>query len=127
MVRDTITRTVDDLDGTAADETVLFSLDGDEYEIDLSVTNASALRLLLARYVAAGRQLEREASTQRPSAARRRRTSAIRQWALEQGLQVTARGRFPDRVAVLYSQRHSTPDHSSPGHNAEPVSEPPAG
>ena len=34
----------DDLDGTDADETVTFALDGVGYEIDLSSANAATLR-----------------------------------------------------------------------------------
>jgi Lsr2 len=35
---------VDDLDGSAADGTVRFGLDGTEYEIDLTAEHAQALR-----------------------------------------------------------------------------------
>lgn len=45
----------DDLDGSVADETVSFALDGTSYEIDLSKPNALRLREALAPYVAAGR------------------------------------------------------------------------
>ena len=39
----------DDLDGGPADETLRFGVGGAEYEIDLSRTNAKALRTGLAR------------------------------------------------------------------------------
>jgi nucleoid-associated protein Lsr2 len=42
---------VDDLDGSEADGTVRFGLDGTEYEIDLNAEHAQALRDALARYV----------------------------------------------------------------------------
>ncbi len=42
---------IDDLDGSHADETVAFSLDGKGYEIELNKKNASALRKALAPYV----------------------------------------------------------------------------
>ena len=38
----------DDLDGGPADQTVRFGLDGAEYEIDLSTSNATAFRERLA-------------------------------------------------------------------------------
>lgn len=49
----TITNVIltDDLDGSTADGTVRFGLDGAEYEIDLSQPNAEALRGALGRYV----------------------------------------------------------------------------
>ena len=41
----------DDIDGSVADETVTFALDGVTYEIDLNAKNAAALRDALAPYV----------------------------------------------------------------------------
>ena len=45
---------VDDLDGGEAEETVKFGLDGANYEIDLSNSNAQKLRSALAQYVGHG-------------------------------------------------------------------------
>ena len=47
---------IDDLDGSSADETVAFGLDGSAYEIDLSANNADQFRKSLASYVANGRK-----------------------------------------------------------------------
>lgn len=47
---------LDDLDGSLADELVLFGLDGDSYEIDLNTANAGILRKTLDPYVRAGRR-----------------------------------------------------------------------
>ena len=47
---------IDDLDGSSADETVAFGLDGSAYEIDLSAKNANQLRKSLASYVSSGRK-----------------------------------------------------------------------
>jgi hypothetical protein len=41
---------IDDLDGSQAEGTVRFGLDGTEYEIDLNAGHAQALRDALARY-----------------------------------------------------------------------------
>ncbi|WP_406692453.1 Lsr2 family protein [Saccharopolyspora sp. ID03-671] len=46
---------VDDIDGSPAKHTVTFALDGVTYEIDLSESNAQALRSLLDRYIKASR------------------------------------------------------------------------
>jgi len=46
----------DDLDGSEAEGTVRFGLDGTEYEIDLNAGHAQALRDALARYVRAARR-----------------------------------------------------------------------
>ena len=47
---------VDDLDGSEAEGTVRFGLDGSEYEIDLNAGHAQALREALAPYVSAARR-----------------------------------------------------------------------
>ena len=48
---------IDDLDGSEADGTVRFGLDGTEYEIDLNAEHAQQLRDALARYVGAARRV----------------------------------------------------------------------
>ena len=45
---------IDDLDGSEAEGTVRFGLDGAEYEIGLNAGHARALRDMLARYVGRG-------------------------------------------------------------------------
>ena len=47
---------IDDLDGSAAEGTVRFALDGTEYEIDLNAEHAQQLRDALAAYVRAARR-----------------------------------------------------------------------
>ncbi len=109
MARRIVHQLIDDLDGTVLDvgvgETVLFSLDGTAYEIDLTTQNAAALREALAPYVAAGRSISRsEAST---AAAKRRRTGQqdygpVREWAKANGYAVSERGRIPASVLAAY-------------------------
>ena len=48
---------VDDLDGSEAEGTVRFGLDGTDYEIDLNAKHAQQLREALARYVTACRRI----------------------------------------------------------------------
>jgi hypothetical protein len=48
---------IDDLDGSEAEGTVLFGLDGTQYEIDLSTDHAKELQSALARYIDAGRRV----------------------------------------------------------------------
>src|SRR5258705_13978516 len=48
---------IDDLDGSAAEGTVRFGLDGVEYEIDLSAEHSQELRDALARYLGAARRV----------------------------------------------------------------------
>jgi Lsr2 len=55
MAKTVIVKLTDDFDGSDADETVFFALDGRSYEIDLSADNASKLRAALRPYVDVGR------------------------------------------------------------------------
>jgi len=61
MAQATITYITDDLDGSDADETVKFALDGRSYEIDLNKKNAAAFRRALKRYIDSGRSAGRVA------------------------------------------------------------------
>ena len=48
---------IDDMDGSPAEGTVRFAVDGTGYEIDLSAVHAQALRAALSPYVAAAESL----------------------------------------------------------------------
>ena len=93
----------DDLEGGPANETVRFAFDGAEYEIDLNNKNARAFRKQLTPFIdharKAGRGPRRRAA--RPGTSRDR-SGAIRAWAQQQGLAVSARGRIPARVVEQY-------------------------
>jgi hypothetical protein len=56
VAREVIEKLIDDLDGSAAVETVVFGLDGTSFEIDLNKKNAAALRKALEQYVKAARK-----------------------------------------------------------------------
>ena len=97
---------IDDLDGSQADGTVRFGLDGTEYEIDLTAGHARALRDVLARYVQAARR--GGASARRPARGGRRAsgtgvdTTEVREWAKVQGIEVKDRGRVPAELVVKF-------------------------
>jgi hypothetical protein len=93
----------DDLGGGPAQETLRFSLSGNEYEIDLNAHNAAAFRQQLAPFTAHARKA---GQSQRARPARtsssRQRGGAIRAWAKEQGMTVSDRGRIPASVIDRY-------------------------
>src|SRR6266496_6348545 len=97
---------VDDLDGSEADGTIRFGLDGTEYEIDLNAKHTRELRDVLARYVAAGRRVR--ASTSQSSRSGRKaqpnalNTTEVREWAKAQGIEVKDRGRIPAELVVKF-------------------------
>jgi hypothetical protein len=106
MALRTVTYLTDDLDGSDADETVKFALDGTEYKVDLSEKNAAALRDSLAKFVAAGRRVGKAAGRGRRSTpANRQQNKAIRDWATAKGVEVSPRGRIPQEIVDEYHAR----------------------
>ena len=97
---------VDDLDGSAAEGTVRFALDGTGYEIDLNTDHAQALRDALAPYISAGRQAgsatRRPVRTGRKASANGLNSTEVREWAKAQGIEVKDRGRVPAELVVKF-------------------------
>ena len=97
---------VDDIDGSAADGTVRFGLDGTDYEIDLNPEHAQALRDVLAGYISAGRRAtggaRRSARGGRKAPASGVNTTEVREWAKAQGIEVKDRGRVPAKLVVKF-------------------------
>lgn len=118
MARRIVHQLVDDIDGTLLEvgegETVLFSVDGVAYEIDLTDENAAALRGALDRYIKAARTVSsaRATSSASSSGGRKRRRSGqqdysdVREWAKKNGYQVSDRGRVPASVLEAYEAAH---------------------
>jgi hypothetical protein len=115
MARRIVHQLVDDLDGTVLEvgdgETVLFSLDGIAYEVDLSDANASTLRDAFAPYVSAGRRVGGGRSSSSGGGSKRRRNGQqdygpIREWAKSNGFKVSERGRVPASVIEAYEAAH---------------------
>ncbi|MFC4003945.1 Lsr2 family protein [Prauserella oleivorans] len=116
MAQKVLVSLVDDLDGSEADETVEFGLDGVSYEIDLSAENAEELRDALAQYVEHARRAGgRKRSGGRAAAAKvpgrsaavdREQNQAIRAWARKNGFDVSDRGRIPSEVVEAYHRKN---------------------
>ncbi|WP_447946873.1 histone-like nucleoid-structuring protein Lsr2 [Microbacterium lacticum] len=126
MARKIVHQLVDDLDGTVLEvgsgETILFSLDGTAYEIDLTDENAVALRDALAPFIAAARSVSARAGGRSGSGssggsggsggARRQKRSGqrdyapVREWAAQNGYTVSQRGRIPAPVLEAYDAAH---------------------
>ena len=97
---------IDDLDGSEAEGTVLFGLDGVHYEIDLSTEHAKDLRTALARYADAARKAtgtaRRAAQNGRKTPAASISSTEVRTWAKAQGLELKERGRIPAGILAQY-------------------------
>jgi hypothetical protein len=141
MAKVVSTAYVDDLDGSEATGPVDFSLDGKDYTIDLSDSNAARLRDALASFVASARRASgtgrrrltssspqrsspQRSSPQRSASGRsREETQEIRAALRELGYSVKDRGRIPAELLAAYEARtpadHS-PDASVAGADQEP-------
>ena len=96
---------IDDIDGSQAEGTVRFALDGAHYEIDLNAVHAKGLRATLARYTEAGRKIT--GSTRRPArntgkTADGLSTTEVRDWAKANGVDIKERGRVPAEVIAQF-------------------------
>lgn len=121
MAQKVTVQLVDDIDGSVADSSVEFGLDGINFTIDLSADNADQLRDVLAPYVDSARRVSGRrrpavktgapVKASQPAAAPaagadRERNQAIRQWARDKGWQVSGRGRIPAEVVQAYDKAH---------------------
>ncbi|MBB5784408.1 Lsr2 family protein [Nonomuraea angiospora] len=104
---------VDDIDGSDAEGTTRFALDGTSYEIDLSGSNREKLEKALAPFITKARAVRAErgvrgrrggAGTSR--AVTREKSTEIRRWAKAQGLPVSERGRIAATVVEQYEAAH---------------------
>jgi len=108
MAQEVFVSLIDDLDGSGADETIMFALDGAGYEIDLNAKNAAALRKTLDKYVANARKSAATTAGRGRPRARRGGGKAdpdpktVRLWAQEHGLEISTRGRVPAEIIDRY-------------------------
>jgi hypothetical protein len=97
---------VDDIDGSMADGTVRFGLDGTDYEIDLSKKHADQLAKAIRPYIEAARKVPASRRPVRGGRSARHDQSEVRAWARAQGLKVSDRGRIPADVLARYEAAH---------------------
>ncbi len=110
MARKVQVHLLDDIDGSQADETLKFGLDGTNYEIDLSAKHADKLRTSLEEYIRSARRVgrglvmstARTARRGRPAKADRVQNQAIREWAKRKGIGLSDRGRIPRNIVEQY-------------------------
>jgi nucleoid-associated protein Lsr2 len=114
MAKQIVTLLTDDIDGSEADRTVEFGLDGVTYTIDLSEKNSGKLRKALDPYLAVASRVGRSTANGRiaargvapaPSRANRDQNQAIREWATKNGYEVSERGRIPSSIVEAFHNK----------------------
>ena len=106
MAQKTVIQFTDDVDGARMNgtgETVAFALDGTAYEIDLSEKNARKLRALLEPFIAVARPGAGRSRGRRSTGAQARDAQGIREWARENGHEVSERGRISTTILTAYA------------------------
>lgn len=106
MAREIIVRLTDDYDRTQeATQTLTFTVNGTDYEIDLSDKSAKLFQNALKPWIDCARP------AQTPPRKRRPRTeysdaSEIRLWARKNKMPVPPKGRIPVNVRAAYNEAH---------------------
>lgn len=95
---------IDDIDGSIATQTVNFSLDGTNYEIDLNEANAGALRDYLAGFIGFARRtgVVKRGGRRGPVTTLGPSTKLIRDWARSNGYEVSDRGRVSADIRAAF-------------------------
>lgn len=115
MAQSTVTVLTDDLDGSTGDETIRFTWQGEPLEIDLSSANAEKFKDAVRPYVTAARKVTefRKSTPAKQSKVKtsgptpeQEETKRIREWAKENGLEVSDRGRISQTIRDLYAAEH---------------------
>lgn len=114
MATQTITTMVDDIDGSSDDVvTCAFGLGDAQFEIDLNAAHREELESVLAKFIEAGRPVRggtpaRRQRRQATGAGRpdREQTQAIRQWAKDNGYEVSERGRISKAIVEAFEAAH---------------------
>ena len=116
MASTTIVHLIDDIDGSQAERSVDFGLDGVSYSIDLSTAHIAELQKIFGPYVATARRVGRGRAEQvivtrtprgtaaAATRANKDRNVKIRDWAASNGQQLAERGRIPHSVEDAYDK-----------------------
>ncbi|ANI90962.1 histone-like nucleoid-structuring protein Lsr2 [Dietzia timorensis] len=111
MARQINIELIDDIDGTALGEegvTIYFGLNGTDYSIDLSKENADEFYGVLDPYV---RNAQKVSANSRRGGGKSRAekgtdSKAVRDWARENGYDVSDRGRIPADILRAFAAAH---------------------
>lgn len=112
---------IDDIDGSVAERTFTFAVDGTDYAIDLSSDNIKEFNESIAGFVESARKAPRggagggrKARAAKPGSSREQ-TQAIREWARANGHSVSDRGRISAQVQEAFDAAHTTqPQQAAP-------------
>lgn len=106
----TISTIADDFDGSTPAKTVTFYADGKSYQIDLNADHESELQDVIDAYhKALAPYLDKARAVSNSNSSKRNQSGPspkdVRLWAVENGYNVSERGRIPSEVMDAYRDR----------------------
>lgn len=104
MATKTITEVLDDMDQTTGAENIKFSVGGVDYEMDLAEKNMAKFAKAVQPFIA----VAREVAPVKKSTGKNPEAALMRAWAVENKLDVPARGRISAEVQEAYRAAHAT-------------------
>ncbi len=114
MAQKVIREFVDDIDGSPAERTFSFAVDGVSYEIDLSTQNIAEFKSAIGGFIESARKVKGSSGRRTRSAApgggggqSREQTRAVREWARQHGHNINERGRIPATIQQAFDQAHA--------------------
>ncbi|MFF2111630.1 histone-like nucleoid-structuring protein Lsr2 [Rhodococcus koreensis] len=114
MARKVVVELVDDIDGTVFGEdgeSITFSVNGVDYEIDLKGKHAGKFHKQIGFFIehairVGGRKRRSDRPVVSDAPPRRGNSKEIRVWAAEQGYEISSRGRIPAEVEQAFQDAH---------------------
>jgi hypothetical protein len=113
LAQKVITEFIDDIDGSPAERTFTFAVDGTAYEIDLSSENIAEFKSAIGGFIESARTVKapkgRRSRRGAPASAQRSRDqlATIREWARKNGYSVSDRGRISGEVMSAFEKAHA--------------------
>jgi Lsr2 len=116
VVQRVITEFIDDIDGSPAERTFTFAVDGTNYEIDLSAQNIAEFKSAIGGFIESARKVKssrknngHRARSTGASGGRqfRQQSRAVRQWARQHGHNIGSRGRIPASIQQAFDRAHT--------------------
>ncbi|HXT45877.1 MAG TPA: Lsr2 family protein [Pseudonocardiaceae bacterium] len=113
MAQKVIREFVDDIDGSLAERTLSFAVDGVSYEIDLSAQHIAEFKSAIGGFIESARKVKGGSGSRARSAGHgsggqsREQTRAVREWARQHGHNVSERGRIPASIRQAFDQAHA--------------------
>ena len=114
MAQKVITEFIDDIDGSSAERTFTFAVDGTNYEIDLSTENIAEFKSAIGGFIESVRKVKGSSNGRRTRGTGtnggrqpREQTQAVREWARQHGHNISNRGRLPASIQQAFDQAHA--------------------